>query len=194
MTKSGEPHFFDVCENVKEYIVSTSGSNRRALVEILKTYLNPESTVLEIGIGPGTDLDILSEAFNVTGSDNSRVFLDLYRRRRPDVALLLLNAVTLVTNRRFDCIFSNKVLHHLTLEELAGSFGSQVKVLNPDGIAFHTFWRGTGSAEFQGLQFNKYLEDSLLELTKTCFNPLEIGTYAEMNRDDSIYLVLQKRA
>ncbi len=123
--------FFDTAKGVEQYIKMAEGYDGAELIKILKKYLPENSTVLEIGIGPGKDLDILKKLYTVTGSDNSQIFLDKYKKNHPDTNLLLLDAVTMKTDRRFDCIYSNKVLHHLTKEDLTKSLQRQKEMLNP---------------------------------------------------------------
>ena len=103
-------------ENVKKYIEMAKGYDGKYLIEILNKYLSEGSSVLELGMGPGKDLNILSKYYDVTGSDYSKLFLDLYREkyRNMKVDLLVLDARTLDTSKTFDCIYSNKVLYHLT--------------------------------------------------------------------------------
>ena len=98
------------------------GYDGAELIKILHKHLPENSTVLEIGIEPGKDMDILKKSYAVTGLDGSRVFLDKYKETHQDTDLLLLHAVTMETDRTFDCIYSNKVLHHLTKENLKKSF------------------------------------------------------------------------
>ncbi len=185
--------FFGDRKNVEEYIAMCEGMDGRELIEILKKFLKPQSTVLELGIGPGTDLEILNETFRATGSDNSKVFLNIYRDKHRDSDLLHLNAVTLKTDRKFDCIYSNKVLHHMMREDLPKSFERQLALLNEDGILFHSFWLGDEEEEFQGLRFVKYQIDQLVEITKPNYDLIESGLYAEMNKDDSFYLILKRK-
>ena len=110
--------YYDSEENVQEYVEMAEGYDGRELVAVLARYLAPGATVLELGMGPGKDLALLAAHFQVAGSDSSRVFVDRYRRAHPDADLLLLDAATMDTDRRFDGIYSNKVLQHLT--EVAG--------------------------------------------------------------------------
>jgi len=101
--------YFDDEKNVEEYVKMAEGYDGRTLIDILKKYLRNGSTVLELGMGPGKDFEILGESFRVTGSDNSKVFLDRYRERNATADLVLLDATKMDINRRFDCIYSNKV-------------------------------------------------------------------------------------
>jgi len=94
------------------------GFDGRNLIEKFKGFFPEHSSVLELGSGPGVDLEILSKTYDVTGSDFSQHFLDFISSKLPEVGLLLLNAVTLDTQNNFDCIYSNKMLQHLTNDAL----------------------------------------------------------------------------
>lgn len=184
--------FFDTEKGVDEYIKMAEGYDGAELIKILQEYLPEKSTALELGMGPGKDLDILSKTFTVTGSDNSQVFLDKYKKENPEADLLKLDAVTLSTNRMFDCIYSNKVLHHLTREDLKKSIQRQSEIVNPNGIAFHSFWKGDKDENYDGLLFTKYQVEGLKEIIGNSFDILAMNVYTEMEKDDSIYVVLRK--
>ncbi|MHA1186278.1 MAG: methyltransferase domain-containing protein, partial [Candidatus Heimdallarchaeota archaeon] len=104
--------------------------------------LPQKSKVLEIGMGPGKDFEILSEDFITTGSDKSEEFFNRYIKKNRNSDVLLLDAVTLETNRFFDCIYTNKVLHLLTKDDLDKSLKRQSEILLDNGLVFHTFWEG----------------------------------------------------
>ncbi|WP_299291183.1 trans-aconitate 2-methyltransferase [Nitrosopumilus sp.] len=184
--------FFDTEKGVDEYIKIAEGYDGTELIKILQEYLPKKSTVLELGMGPGKDLDILSKTFTVTGSDYSQVFLDRYKKENPESDLLKLDAATLDTERTFDCIYSNKVLHHLPREELKKSIQRQAKILNPNGIIFHSFWKGDEDENFDGMLFTRYQIDELKQIIGDSFDILEMKVYTEMEKEDSIYVVLSK--
>lgn len=184
--------FFDDEKNVEEYIKMTSEYDGTRVWDIAAALLPSASTVLELGMGPGKDFDVLKKSFRMTGSDSSTIFLERYRRIHSDADLLHLDAVTIDTDRRFDAIFSNKVLQHLTDEELMLSFKAQHRILNPQGIALHTLWYGDSQERMMGLLFNYHNEDSLRRLVGTIFTIERIFRYTEEEEDDSIVLVLKK--
>jgi len=184
--------FFDTEKGVDEYLKMAEGYDETKLIKILQEFVPEKSTVLELGMGPGKDLDILSKTFTVTGSDYSQVFLDRYKKQNPNANLLKLDAVTIPSDRTFDCIYSNKVLHHVTREDLKKSFQRQKEILNPNGIAFHSFWRGDKDENYDGLLFTKYQIDGLKEIIGDNFDILSMSIYTEMEKDDSIYVVLKK--
>ena len=184
--------YYDRTENVEAYIQMAEGYDGREFVPVLEKYVRRGASVLELGMGPGKDLRILGESFQVTGSDVSKVFLDRYRKTHPDADLLLLDAATMDTDRTFDCIYSNKVLHHLTSDELRQSLGRQSRVLNAHGILFHTFWHGDGEQQIDGLRFVYYTEESFGELLGDVYEVLEMERYSEIDEGDSFFAVLKK--
>lgn len=184
--------FYDEPKNVQQYIDMAEGYDGRELVATLTEYLLAGAVVLELGMGPGVDLDLLNQHYQVTGSDTSRVFLDRHRENHQDADLLLLDAETIQTSRRFAGIYSNKVLHHLSSEQLQASFLRQQAVLLQEGIALHSFWLGDGEEFTDGLRFHYYTEDYLHALVEPNFTILESTRYKEFEADDSLYLILKK--
>lgn len=185
--------YFDDEKNVKEYIKMTDGYDGRDLIDALKGYLQKESTVLELGMGPGKDLEMLSESFTATGSDSSQVFIELYRNRNQDADLVRLDAITIETERKFDCIYSNKVMHHLTREDMMQSFQRQKQVLNEGGILFHSFWYGSKEEENFGMLFCYYTESELSKMIGDDFEIVEMKKYKEMEEGDSFYVIAKAR-
>ncbi len=106
--------YYEDKDNAEQYIKMAEGYDGATLIAVLNEHLAAGSTVLELGMGPGTDLGLLAETYTVTGSDYTQTFLDIYLETHPDADLLRLDAQTLETKRTFDCIYSNKVLHQLT--------------------------------------------------------------------------------
>ncbi len=185
--------YFDNEKNVQQYIDMVEGYDGKVLIDVLKTYLPEGSTVLELGMGPGKDLDILRQSYIVTGSDNSQLLLDLYKKNHHGTDVLLLDAKTIETMRTFDGIYSNKVLHHLTKSELQESFRRQKKVLKDAGVLFHSFWYGTKQEEHHGLLFVYYTEAELRDMIGEAFEILDIQRYTEMEDNDSLYVALKKQ-
>jgi len=184
--------FFDSEKGVDEYLKIAEGYDGAELIKILQEFVPEKSTILELGMGPGKDLDILSKTFIIVGSDNSQIFLDRYKKQNPNADLLKLDAVTISSERTFDCIYSNKVLHHVTREDLKKSFQRQKDILNPNGIAFHSFWRGDKDENYNELLFTKHQIDGLKEIIGDNFDILLMSIYTEIEKDDSIYVVLRK--
>ena len=186
--------FFDTEEGVRQYLEMAEGYDGAALVEVLKGHLSPWASVLELGMGPGKDLDMLRDSFTATGSDASTAFLDLYRKRIPEADLLHLDAVTLETDRRFDGLYSNKVLHHLTRPRMLASLARQRDILTDRGVVMHSFWHGEEDGEeHEGLLFTHYTEAQLEEIFGGGYEILEMKRYEEMSADDSVYVVARRR-
>lgn len=184
--------YYDDKKNVEQYIEMAEGYDGKLLIEALEKHLSKDSTVLELGIGPGKDAVLLSENYHVTGSDYSSVFVERFQNLYPDIDVLQLDAVTMKTDRTFDGIYSNKVLYHLSRDHLKTSFREQARVLNAGGIALHSFWYGDGEDEQQGLKFVYYTDDTLKALIGDEYDIIDIQRYTEMETDDSLYVVLRK--
>lgn len=179
-------------KNVEEYIKMSEGYDGRELIEILKKYLSEGSSVLELGMGSGKDLDILNETFNTSGTDISSVFVDIYKKKHENADVFVLDAKTLQTERNYDCIYSNKTLQHLTKSEFKQSLKKQKELLNPNGILFHSLWQGDKEEFYGGLLFVYYTKENLSNIVNNDFDIIEITLYTEMEEDDSLYMILKK--
>jgi len=188
-----EGEYYKTNESVKEYIRLAKDVSGKQLIEKLKRILPPNSVLFEIGSGPGTDWKILNESYDIIGSDNSTEFLNHLISENTNGEFLELDAITLKTNKKFDGIYSNKVLHHLKDNELIHSIKRQYEILNSNGIICHSFWKGDGSEIFKGLFVNYHTEVGLKEFLKHYFEILSIENYKEFEDDDSLLLIAKKK-
>lgn len=184
--------YFDKPEHVEKYIEMSKGYDGRELIKVLRNYLSENSKLLELGMGPGKDLLLLSKYYRVTGSDSSQVFVDRFRAQNPDIEAVTLDAVTLETDLGYDGIYSNKVLHHLHQDDLSRSFVRQSEILPPGGIAMHAFWYGDKEEFFDDLRFVYYKEETILDMVQDKFDILAVERYTEFDDDDSFFIVLKR--
>ncbi len=185
--------YYKTKESVKKYIELAKDVSGAKLIEELKKYLPAKSELLEIGSGPGTDWKILNTTYHVTGSDNSKEFLNHLNKTIPNEKFLELDASTLKVDNSFDGIYSNKVLHHLKDGELANSVKRQYEILKPEGIICHSFWKGEGSEYFKGMFVNYHKKDDLKRMFKGYFEILLIITYQEFEEGDSLLLIGKRK-
>lgn len=186
--------YYDNEKNVEDYIKMAEGYDGKLLIDALTKYLPEGSSVLELGMGPGKDLELLSQHYQVTGSDKSAVFVERYQQENPSTDVIQIDALTIDVDRVFDGIYSNKVLYHLTRDELKTSLKRQAKILTDNGIALHSFWYGDAEETAHGLQFVYYTDASLRGVIGAEYEIIDIQPYAEMEDNDSLYIVLQKKA
>jgi cyclopropane fatty-acyl-phospholipid synthase-like methyltransferase len=179
-------------ESVEEYIHLAKDVNGTQLIEKLKMHLNQGSKLLELGSGPGTDWALLSEYYDVTGSDYSDEFLNHLVNKYPGKDFLKLDAETLTIDDKFDGIYSNKVLQHLSDAELNSSIINQSKILNDKSIICHSFWKGDGSELFKGMCVNYHQEADLRSLFEEYFEIILIDSYKEFEEYDSLLLIAKK--
>lgn len=185
--------YYKTKESVEEYIKLAKGVNGKLLIEKLKQILLENSTLLEIGSGPGTDWEILNEYYTVIGSDNSSEFLNHLIKENLNGEFLELDAISLETDKTFDGLYSNKVMHHLNDNELNDSIKRQHEILNSNGIICHSFWKGEGSEIFKGLFVNYHTEVNLKKIFKENFEIISIESYKEFEDNDSILLIGKKK-
>lgn len=186
--------YYQTKESVAEYIELAKDVNGAKLIAKLKKILPPDSSLLEIGSGPGSDWAILNESYIVTGSDNSLEFLKHLNSKFPNGEFLELDAISLKTDRKFDGIYSNKVLHHLKLSELTNSIKRQSEILNENGIICLSFWKGEGSEVFKGMFVQYHDEKSLRSYFETFFDIISITDYKEFEENDSVLLMAKKKS
>ena len=188
-----ENQFYQTEESVAEYIAAAKDVNGRRLIEKLKKHLPQGSLLLEIGSGPGSDFEILKEVYRSVGSDFSTEFIRLLKLRFPQDEFLNLNAVSLDTTRKFQGLYSNKVLHHLHEKELKESILRQADLLESDGVICHSFWKGEGNENFKGLHVSYYSAENLSLLFQDHFKIITLEEYDEFETGDSLVLIAKKK-
>jgi SAM-dependent methyltransferase len=187
-----ENGFYFTRESVREYIEMSEGFDGREIIKKLEKHLAAGSSILELGTGPGRDLAILKRKYEVTGSDISPLFIDYCENEARGVEVLLLDAVSIDIHLKFDAIYSNKVLQHLSDRELADSVRRQAEVLNMGGIVCHTFWEGDGEEYIEDMRFNYQKTGDLKRLFSAYFELLDTSIYKEIRDKDSVLLIARK--
>ena len=184
--------YYHTKDSVDEYIQLADGIDGKKLIAQLKPHISKGARILELGSGPGKDYELLSADYTVTGSDLSAEFLTLLQTKYPDGEFLNLNAATLATDQTFDVVYSNKVLQHVTDDELAQSINRQHQLLSENGVICHSFWKGEGSEEFKGMYVNYQTQQSLRDIINGKFDVILLNEYAEFEAGDSLLLIARK--
>ena len=183
--------FYNDPSKVNEYEKMCEEYDGSKLYEVLSRHLKNGSKLLELGCGPGNDIKNLRKKYSVTGSDLSEEFLKRCKSRYKDVSFEKIDAISIKTDKNFDCIFSNKVLHHLTLKDLKKSFERQQQVLLKNGVFAHTFWIGDKEFIMEGMLFVFHDRERLLNLISHYFTILEVYDYKEFEDGDSLFVLAQ---
>ena len=181
--------FYDDPVKVDEYEKMCEEYDGSGLYEALEKHLSDNSSLLELGSGLGYDVNHFKKRYSVTGSDMSDEFLRRCKKKYADVPFIKLDAVSISVDKTFDCVFSNKVLHHLTLENLKKSFKRQQKVIVRNGVFAHTFWLGDKEFTMEGMLFVFHDRESLINLVSEYFTIFETYDYKEFEEGDSIFIM-----
>lgn len=188
-------NFYHKQGNVALYKDMTRDYDACRICAKVKEVLPLRCTLLELGMGMGKDLLVLSKYYRVTGSDYSPLFLDEFCSKHPEIEVLEVNAANFSLNKKFDCIYSNKVLYHLSAPEFRRSLQLQAEHLNDHGMIIMTMWYGTHREEFyeDDLRFVYYTEWDIKEQIPDSLEIETIERYTEEEQDDSMWIVLRKK-
>lgn len=145
--------FYSDPSKVDEYEKMCDEYDGTEIYNVLDKHLTINSTLLELGSGPGSDIQYFQKRYRNTGSDLSEEFLLRCKNRFSNISFKKLDAVSIETNEEYECIFSNKVLHHLDRESLEESLKRQQRVITANGIFAHTFWLGNKEFSMEGMLF-----------------------------------------
>jgi len=182
------------------YTLMVKFSDNSYIMNEFKKRIDNSKKILELGSGPGKDYEILAKDYDIIGSDYSDTFLKMLRRKFNQGRFLKINALTMDTDKKFDVIFSNKVLHHLSPGHLAHSLERQYETLNPGGILFHTMWKGnnaesakkTKEKSIPDIRYQQNDIDKIISDIHYKFILLEFIVYKELKKDDSFIMVMKK--
>lgn len=177
----------------KIYLLIVLFSKNTYVLDVFRERIRPSAKVLEIGSGPGKDYRILSKKYDIDGSDYSDSFLRYLHKKFKGDHFYKLNALTMEIDKKYDVIFSNKVLQHFKPEELRISLLNQYDVLNEGGYLFHAIWKGdTGAAKDKALPDVAYSRRDFEEMKGDLIIEDYIE-YKEFNDEDSFIIILRKK-
>jgi len=184
---------YETPEGVDQYFQMSEGYDLSHYKKHLFKYLPEGKSLLEIGMGPGNDFAWLKDHYKITGSDYSNEFISRAMKRFPDADLMVLDGISLNTDRKFDALFSSKVYQHIPLDRLKGALDSQYRILNRGGVIFHTFWIGGREMKIEDMVFYYHDIETLLKLIGKNFEILETDQYTEFEENDSLFVIARKK-
>ncbi len=185
--------FYKNASTAQQYIKMTADYDSHFFSTAALPHLKAGGTALELGTGPGNDLHWLKAHLKVTASDNSPFFMEHIKANHPEVDVLEISAEAIQTDKTFDAIISNKVLHHLKNDDLESSIKGQAAHLNDGGVTIHTFWWGAHEEEIMEMCFNYHQEQDLETAFGKHFELIKIERYTEIEENDSVLVVAKKK-
>lgn len=99
----------------------------------------PFRRILDVGCGPGTNTRaFLRTNSNYLGIDLNDGYVASAKRRFGDQHFMVGDAskIDVPTGERFDCIFINSMLHHMTDDQVRSLLQSTRDLLMPDGMVY----------------------------------------------------------
>ncbi len=194
--KNDEVTYFMNEDNVETYKTTLVGYDASWIIGKLSEHLDKGKDILELGMGTGLDYELMCENYNVLGTDSSPIFVEQYKTKNPYSNVMLLDAREIRLDKKFDCIFSNKVLHLLSKDDFIKSLGEQYNSLNDDGIIFMTLWHGEYNVYWlfdDTFRVTYYGVKDIENIVANQFNIVKIEMYTEIEDNDSLLVVLTKK-
>ena len=187
--------YFKNRKNVDLYMSMMAEYDNNFIISEVSKLLPKDSSILELGMGTGADLISLSSKYNVIGSDSSNLFVEDFKKKS-NIEVMVLDAVDINISRNFDCIYSNKVLQHLSKDDFIKSLNSQSEHLSTNGIIFATLWAGEYREEFEfdgQLRFIYYDEATIKSLIPSELQLEQLIYYSEFETNDSLIMILSRK-
>ena len=184
---------YETEDGINKYIQMAEGYDNSKFGNLIRKHLAPESSILELGMGPGNDYAWLRKEFQVTGSDYSPLFIYRARQRFPAGKFAVIDGISLDVEETFDAIYSCKVFQYFEYHDIETSLTNQYERLSQNGLIIHSFWIGDFIFEEGDMRAIYHNKEKLLELVNQEFEVLELEIYEEFEADDSIFLIAKKK-
>lgn len=183
-----EKNVFNDRKRANEYVEMLEGYDNSFIISHFNNNVEKGSKVLELGMGPAIDYEMLRDNYQITVSDTSEAFIEMFREKHNQEALNIC-VKDIIVEDKFDCIYTNKVLQVLSDEEMKISFINQHRVLENNGMIFHCIWIGEG---YEDCTSNYTTVEKIMEMIDGLFFVERIVEYSEIDSNDSIILIAKK--
>ncbi len=181
--------FFNDKNFVEEYYKMIEGFDNSFVIEQFKKNVPYSHTVLELGFGTGLDYLSLREHYKIIPSDNSDVFIEKFKQLY-NIQAQKIDAANIIIDKKFNCIFSNKVLHVFNEEEMRKSIECQYNTLLDNGMIFHCMWYDINGINDE--YSTRYNEEKIQKVLGSKFEVIYFKKYSEIDENDSIIFIGKK--
>jgi SAM-dependent methyltransferase len=162
--------YYDLLYRDKDY-----PAEARYVQSLLRRQGVSDGAILELGCGTGKHAEQLAQlGFSIHGLDLSPSMVERARKRTPaDLASRLQfevgDARSTRLNRKFDAAISlfHVASYQTRNEDLLGMFATAATHLKSGGIFVFDFWYGPGVLTDPPVERVKYLEDGVIQVTRT---------------------------
>lgn len=142
----------------KKYSSYKKGFYPKESLEEFFMYLNPSSSILDLGCGPGQVSKIFYDAkHSVTCLDFSKEMLRIAKKDMPNARFLLWdirNMKDILENKSFDGVWADGSLLHMSKEEIPSVFNQVHNVLRDNGIFYISVKEGEGEKDIIDKRYN----------------------------------------
>jgi SAM-dependent methyltransferase len=162
--------YYDLLYRDKDY-----PAEARYVQSLLRRHGVSDGAILELGCGTGKHAEQLAQlGFSIHGLDSSPSMVERARKRAPAQLASRLqfevgDARSTRLNQKFDAAISlfHVASYQTRNEDLLGMFATAAAHLKSGGIFVFDFWYGPGVLTDPPVQRVKYLEDGVIQVTRT---------------------------
>lgn len=160
-------------QTAHEYQENTLKLQPEMTAKAFLSYLAPESTILDLGCGPGRDSKFfVDKGYEVIGIDISPQMIALARNSVPQANFLVSDIESLkLNNESIDAIWASASLLHVSKKAMSGVVENLYRILKPEGIFYVSMKKGSreelqADDRYGGVEkfWNYVSEDELTQL------------------------------
>lgn len=135
--------------NPEKYIDQTMNMVPYDWIDKMEKLLPPNGKVLDAGCAYGRDAnEFFERGFEVVGVDLSEELLAKGKEKFPGLTLKQMDVRKLdFKDKKFDCVWCNAVLLHLTDPDIEKTLKEFHRVLKKDGVLYTSFQEGDGTED-----------------------------------------------
>lgn len=151
-------------KNALDYFNKTCKIDMSANCERFCRYVKPGGCIIDIGAGSGRDMRYFkAQGYEVEGIDASKELCQV-ASAYADAQVINIPVSEWIPSHRYDGVWANASILHLSQTEIAGFFKKLPMILNPSGAAYISMKTGINSGyDTYGRYFTGITEQELRE-------------------------------
>lgn len=186
-------------ENAMQYFANTVNANMSEFCDRFASCVKPEGELIDIGAGSGRDVRyFLKLGFRVDALDASEVMCKL-ASEYTGVNVKCQRIQDWMPIKKYDAVWANASLVHLTKEEIGSFICKLPKVLTEEGVAYISLKGGIDSGwDCLGRYFSSFCKEEVVTICSTVQDLVieDIWETSDLLEREGIYwinIILKKR-
>jgi SAM-dependent methyltransferase len=151
--------------NAKEIAEKYNQFSNDRLLHLADTFFNKNSLTLDLGCGPGRDLQKLKNHFELEGVDASAEFIKIAKKNNPEIKIFqdFLPSLSKIQADKYDNVFCSAVLMHIPKDQHIQSVINLLRITKINGVIMLSF-RNKASTDTDDRLFESINSNKLISL------------------------------